>query len=550
MTKRALLVVAAGLVVYANSLRRPFMFDDHAAIIDNPAINELVPIEHRLPRESPVAGRPLAHMSFAINYAIDDLDPVGYHVVNVAIHIACGLLILAIARRMFGDDDVACTIALLWIVHPLTTEAVTYITERTESLMAMFLLLTLYCSIRGWTAAAIAACAAGMACKESMAPAPVIVIVYDRIFRFGSWRSALRQRWPLYVGLAATWLVVAASLALTSHSASVQFTTTTWPYLLNQTVMIVRYLRLAIWPTSLVLHYGWTKPLTLREVLPQATLVMTLLIATAVALWRWPKAGFAGFWFFALLAPTSSIVPIATEVGAERRMYLPLVAIVALAVAAAQRVPRRIAVASVAIAAVALGSLTVLRNQEYVSPLRIAETVVARWPTGVAHAMLGQELAQAARHDEAIAELREAAPDYPRAEYDLGGELFNTGRQDEAVGHLEAFIAREPMLAEVPQARLILGEIMFRKHRWADAQREFEQVLAMTPGNMNARRALVGTLTNEAIDLAQRGRSADALALFRRAVEADPSDERARRNLAEAERQFDTPAESQRSRRR
>ena len=111
-----------------------------------------------------------------------------------------------------------------------------------------------------------------------------------------------------------------------------------WTYLLNQTVMITHYLRLAIWPRSLVVFYGWPLPLTLGDVWPYALFIGVLLIATVVAMKRWPTLGFLGVWFFVTLAPTSSIVPIATEVGAERRMYLPLLAVVALAVVGARLV--------------------------------------------------------------------------------------------------------------------------------------------------------------------------------------------------------------------
>src|ERR1700682_3104801 len=99
--------------------------------------------------------------------------------------------------------------------------------------------------------------------------------------------------------------------------------------------MITRYLRLAIWPRSLVVFYGWPLPLTLGDVMPAALLIVFLLIATAVAMRRQPMLGFLGVWFFVTLAPTSSIIPIATEVGAERRMYLPLLSVIALVVVGA-----------------------------------------------------------------------------------------------------------------------------------------------------------------------------------------------------------------------
>ena len=101
-----------------------------------------------------------------------------------------------------------------------------------------------------------------------------------------------------------------------------------WTYLLNQSEMIVRYLRLAFWPRGLVLDYGEPLHVTFADVAPYCIAVAALLAATIIALVRNPPLGFLGAWFFLTLAPTSSILPISTEVGAERRMYLPLMAIV------------------------------------------------------------------------------------------------------------------------------------------------------------------------------------------------------------------------------
>jgi len=173
-----------------------------------------------------------------------------------------------------------------------------------------------------------------MACKESMVTAPVMVALYDRAFVFGSLKEAFARRWRLYAGLGATWVVLVLLLlgGARNHSAGFSAGVGVWTYLLNQTVMIVRYLYLTVWPWSLVSIYGWPASLTLADALPQAAAVCALLAATVVAMFRWPSLGFAGCWFFLTLAPTSSVVPIATEVGAERRMYLPLVALITFAV--------------------------------------------------------------------------------------------------------------------------------------------------------------------------------------------------------------------------
>ena len=172
-----------------------------------------------------------------------------------------------------------------------------------------------------------------------MVTAPLVVVLYDRVFVFDSFRDAIRSRRGLYAGLAATWAVLAALMWSGPRSAVGGFSTgiSPWTYLLNQAQMIAHYLRLTVWPRSLVVFYGWPVALTLGDVLPYALLVTALLAATIVALVRAPALGFLGAWFFMTLAPTSSVVPIATEVGAERRMYLPLLALIVLVAVPVQR---------------------------------------------------------------------------------------------------------------------------------------------------------------------------------------------------------------------
>src|SRR5689334_3804088 len=274
---RIAVIALDGVLAYANALRTPFIYDDSIAIVGNANIRTL-----RLPdalfsaRENPTAGRPLVNLSFALNYAVGGLNPFGYHLVNIGVHILCAVMLFAIARRALASDNVALAVALLWTVHPLNSEAVDYVTERSESLMALFFLSTLYCSIRAaaafaprasprnetsrvntsvrraaeesprdaakerstkagrlWTAVAVAACAAGMACKETMVVAPLVVVLYDRAFVFDSWSGAFHRRWPLYAGLAATWALLALFLSSGPRVHSAGFTSgfSAWTYL-------------------------------------------------------------------------------------------------------------------------------------------------------------------------------------------------------------------------------------------------------------------------------------------------------------------------------
>ena len=145
---RAALLVLAGAAVYANALAGPFVLDDQDTIVVNQQIRQLWPPSVVLfpALELPVAGRPVVNVSFALNYALGGLDVRGYHLVNIAIHIACALLLFGIVGRTlnlpslrdrFGtrSTDLAFAVALIWLVHPLLTDAVDYLTQRTELML-------------------------------------------------------------------------------------------------------------------------------------------------------------------------------------------------------------------------------------------------------------------------------------------------------------------------------------------------------------------------------------------------------------------------------
>jgi len=161
LTVAAVLILAA-LGAYWNSFNVPFLLDDALAIDDNLSIRHLGRIGDVLSptTTAPTAARPLLNLSLALNFAGDDVSVRGYHVVNWLIHVCAGLALLGIVRRTlllpslrprYGEAalPLAASAALLWTLHPLQTESVTYISQRAESLMGLFYLLTLYGFIGG-----------------------------------------------------------------------------------------------------------------------------------------------------------------------------------------------------------------------------------------------------------------------------------------------------------------------------------------------------------------------------------------------------------------
>ncbi len=578
-------LVVLGALAYWGTLSAPFVLDDQLAIVENPDIRQLWSLAgvRSVLGESPLLGRPLVTWSFAINYAIGGLNVRGYHLGNIAVHIACALVLFGLVRRVTRSMPLAFACASLWMLHPLTTESVDYVTQRTESMMGLFYLLTVYASVRAhgsarparWLAVAVTTSALGMAAKQSMATVPLAVVLVDRVFFFDTLRAAVRRRWGFYTALVATWVVLAILVAAGPNVHSIGFGdgVTWWTYLLNQGVMITQYLKLTVWPWGLVADYGYPRPLTLVQAAPYVLFVGALFVATIAAFRRWPALACLGAWFFLTLAPTSSVVPVATEVGAERRMYVPLMGLVVLAVVAASwlvdriksscfgTAQQRLATASVlwVAAASTLTAGTIARNRDYSTPLRLAQTSLDRWPTGRARHLVATALLSAGRRDEAIGYLRDAVRDDPGAHLTLGVTLFQMGQLTEARGELQEFIRLEPlrdqavdaraiigrtllqqgqleaaaeefaaaaaMRPSFPDAHLALGEIRFRQQRFAEAIGEYRRYLASDAGN-------AGVWLNMAVALQRIGRKDDAIEAFRRSADLNPSGPDAHRDLA------------------
>ena len=548
----AALLVLATFAVYANSLAAPFIFDDAPAIVENPSIRHLFPLGAVLspPATGSTAGRPLANLSFALNYAAGGLDPRGYHAVNLLLHALAALVLLGVARRTLlqpalrgrYDRDalpLAAMSALLWTVHPLLTESVTCMVHRTELLGGLFYLLTLYCAIRAmsdgapfrWSVGAVAACLAGVASKEFVATVPLVALVYDRSFVAGTFREAWRRRGRLYLSLAGTWLLLGwLMVSSNQRGGTVGFGlgVSPWDYLLTQCQALVLYLRLAAWPHPLVLDYGTDLVQHAGEVLPQATLLLGLAGATLYALGRRRAAGFAGFCFFAILAPSSSFVPLTSQPIAEHRMYLPLAAVVTLGVLALHaRLGRRGLGVGIGLAAVC-GILTVQRNADYGSALSIWTITVAQRPANSrAHMQLAQGLDEAGRRDDALEEYRAAArlaPHFALPYFNLGLALLRAGHTDEAGGAFGDAVRLKPDYAE---AHYNLANLLAQTGRPADALAHYTAAQGQLAGNADLH-------FNWGLVLYSLGRYPEAADQFSEAVRLAPGDPEAARNLAAA----------------
>ncbi len=564
------LIVLAALAAYHNSFSGPFILDDPVAIRDNPSIQHfgtaLSP-----PADSTAGGRPLLNLTFALNYALGGMNVWGYHAFNLLVHTLAGLTLFGLVRRTLASrlatrgfqisdfkskivegtaaaqseisnprseiiadaTPLALAIAIIWVVHPLQTEAVTYISQRAESLMGLFYLLTVYCFIRSqesgarsqeiehqqsergappnsafsfqhsvlsWSLASVFSCLLGSMCKEIIVTAPVMVLLYDRTFVAGSFREAWRLRWRYYLGLACTWLLLARLMigtGLDQRAVGFDQGVTWWSYALTSCRSVVLYLKLAIWPHPLVFDYGTNVIQQLTEAAPYA-LVLVVLLATVLIAWRYrPVIGFAGAWFFVILAPASSMIPVTGQPMAEHRMYLPLAAVVVLVVLGLYRLAGRRSLMLCAAAAVGLGCITVQRNQDYKSELAIWSDTAAK------------------------------CPDNERAHSNLGNLLLNLpGRLPDAIVHYEAVVRSNPGSAEM---HFILGNALLRMPgRLPDAIAQYEAALRIKPGYAEAHKNLGTAL------LKMPGRLPDGIAQYETALRLKPDYAEAHFNLGNA----------------
>jgi protein O-mannosyl-transferase len=539
----AALLCAAVVIAYLNSFSGPLVFDDTGAIRSNPSIRDLSNLGAVLspPNDSgtTVNGRPILNLSLALNYAVHGERVTGYHIANLAIHLAATLAFLGTARRLFARipekegrpqraDFTAFCATILWALHPLQTQSVTYIVQRAEALVGLFILCCLQGFLRShessrprvWLSVSVLFALLAVATKEVSAGLPLLVLLCDRAFFSGSFAEAWRRRRIYHLALFATWIPLGLQIAAAGgRGGTVGFgltDVTAWSYLLTQGDAITRYLWLAVWPARLVFDYGTGVVGNLTEVWPQILLVLGLLAATVAALVRAPRLGFVGSWFFIILAPSSSFVPIVTETMAEHRMYLPLATVTTLAALGMARLPKAMGLMITAAASCALGALTWQRNAEYTSEETLWATSVARYPRSArAHNNYGESLTRRRADAEAIHHYTEAVrlqPGYLDALCNLGGILHRSGRIGEGRGILEHVLAENPRY--VP-ALSTYGACLFREGRFDQAKDTLGRAIALRPDYADA-------LNNLGVVLNDCGNPAEALPLFQRTIEINP----------------------------
>lgn len=564
--------IVLAVAAYARVLHGEFQFDDDHAIVQNLSIKDLPVMWSGFWPALLDGQRVVTDLTFALNYAQAGLDTWAFHVTNLAIHLAAVLLAFLLARRVLrmagspGADGLAVVIAGMFALHPLQTEAVSYVVQRAEAFASAFYMATLVLLLeadrRRMTGRRWVAYAAALTCFVLGLGAKVIVITVPASYlammatvpgpdvrdQLATWRTRLLRTSP-FLMVGAWW--ASSTLRGIEHRPDAGFSvpgSDPGSYVLTQVRACATYLRLLIWPAGQSVDWGLPLSRSIAEpaVLLSGAVIFLLALAAAWSFWRWHRdaalgptvraAAFGFLWFFVVLSPTSSFVPLADAL-AEHRVYLASWGIFAALVVIGELLLRRLAVphrtwvaaGAVALAWCALATATWARNAAW-------ENRVALWTDAVAkaprfwrpHASLGQawrirgDLASAIDEFQTALEIGQSSPgDRVFVLHKLGLVLNDAGRSAEAVPPLREALRLDPgnpdLLAGLAVAALNMRDLQESERLALDA-------LSVAPEHADALNVLGSVRLIS-------GDASAARDLFTRALRSNPDDSRIVFNL-------------------
>jgi protein O-mannosyl-transferase len=450
------------LIAYWNSLRVPFVFDDLVSVQGSDAVR------FQEFNWNVLAPRAVLYLTFTLNSIWTGQDAWSYHLVNVLMHLLNGLFIFMLAERIFRHVEsnldrcrlYAGIAAAFFLVHPVQTESVTYVSSRSELLSTIFYLtgLLVYVFWPGQRIGFLCSFAVailyvlGLGSKETVITLPATIFLYDFLFLSKAQFRPLWSRWRFYL----TYLLGASFVTYYLLTVALKGSVggglvghlTPWHYFLTELRVIVRYIRLIFVPVGLNLDYDFTSSLSPFE--PAVIASFLFLCSLAFVGWllrrRSPVFAFSIFWFFITLAPTSSVVPI-LDVIFEHRLYLPLVGVCLSFPILVELIYRKVrerlwfpgtAFRYSCIVVIALAAGTVARNYVWGDEVRLFNDVVSKSP-GKDRALnnLAWSYYKRADYTSAIAVLEKGlnAPSGKMADvYDLLGNMYvKTGQHDRAI---------------------------------------------------------------------------------------------------------------------
>jgi tetratricopeptide (TPR) repeat protein len=570
------IIIGSLFATYSTSFHGPFIFDDNSSIIDNTSLKHLSQIFSLHGGTGfTVSGRPILNASLALNYALGGYAVFGFHVLNFIIHCAASVTLFGLLRRTlkrimkeglspYEVSTLSLLITLLWALHPLQTESVTYVIQRAESLMGFFYLFSIYGFIRSideanekasrtWAILSVVSVFLGMGSKEVMVSAPFFILLYDRTLITGTFLQALKKR-KLYYTFLALSLVIVCLIALNTgtrnDTAGFGLQVSPLQYWQTQFQAITHYLFLSVWPKDLIFDYGvvWTRGLS--EYWYHALIVIALLSLTGWAMIQKKAYALLGAFFFGVLAPTS-IVPGVRQTMAEHRMYLPLASVItALVLIGFLQLKKKglfkVGLITCLSFSCVLAYLTLSRNAVYQNPLTLyRDTATKRPENAFAHYNLANQIllkgktkTENVNQDELEEASREYAaciqyaPNYADAYFNWGNTLHLLGKTRDAIEKYDHAVAYNPKHAEAEAALAAeLGKIPGAEKL---ALMHLERSVTLNAENYDSQ-------DNLGIALSQiPTRIAEAEAHFLKAIALNPKDAKVHNDLGLMLSQIDT----------
>jgi tetratricopeptide (TPR) repeat protein len=559
----ALLFVVLGVLVYWNTLEGPFVFDDLNSIRGNTALQiQSLTLDEiwRAAFKGHSPDRPVAYLSFGLNYYVHGFNVVGYHATNMAMHILTGILLYCLIMTTLNLPSVrgdpltasltALFAALLWLVNPIQTQSVSYVVQRMNSMSAMFYILSLFLYARGRLAtlrqtrwACFVGCIfAGMfalGSKQIAATLPFFILLYEWYFFQDLGKGWLKRILPYLIGM----LVLGAGLVFlylgsNPFQAVLGDFEKNWDFTPSERVLtefrvVMHYISLLLFPhpSRLNLDYDFGLSHSLMDPLTTLFCVSAIigLLGLAVYLGRKERVlSFCILWFFGNLVIESSILPL--DLVFEHRTYLPsMLFFLPVSILACRYVTNRwMAVGAMSLLILVSCFWTVERNRVWTDSVALWQDCVDKSPNkarsrvNLANVLLGQ-----GRPDEAIAHYDKALeldPDHYMAHISLGAALVRKGRLDEAILHYVEALRIKPKYFVIHHS---LGIAYTRKGEWDKAVLHYRKALRLNPKYVDA-------YTGLGVVLAKQGKVDEAIVQYKKALELKPDDKLARRNLSRA----------------
>ena len=538
-------VGVAAAVVYANTLANGFVYDDGYYVLSNPRVTTASLTRLFQPMSSNNMFRPVTFASWALDWAIQGARPFGYHLVNVLLHAVVALLLYCLLRKLLEKDprvtSVAFAAALLFAVHAIHTEAVAWISGRSELLAAGFLLAAWLLHLQDHPVPSLVCLVLAMLSKESAVVFLPLVVVGD--YALGKFKSLARYAWisgvtVLYVAL--LWKIQGSHFEKAAYSA-LDNPLANLPLnlrILNALRVAWKYVGLQVYPATLSSDYSYNAIRLYadwKHVLPASLATAAIVALWVWAIWKKRSAWIlAGAIYFLAFSVTSNILVATGTIMGERLAYLPSAGfclLVALLWARVETFDKKVAYSALAGIVLLLAVRTVIRNRDWQNNLTLYSTAVAAVPQSArAHGLLGQEYLRRGELDAARAQLQAAVaifPDYTEAIENYALAEARSGHDPEARRLLErALLLTSKSDADYDYRALNLAAWLVQHGENSDALNILNQVIADSPGESRA-------WANRAVLRYHSGELALARADAAQALQLDPGNAQAQNLLKE-----------------